>query len=392
MTTSQRGFAPKDEGKVAGIPVTRESGARPGEPTMDSNRPQSASAPPASEGPTLPIQRVAVVVNGKAKSVNEEVISTLDRMMAGGDLFVSRSLADARDIARLIVMRGYHTVLTGGGDGTFTVMVTEVVKEARRRSSPFPRFGLLKLGTGNALAWVVGASSRGIGALQADIDRLMTDAGSRPLHLVEVEGSIAPFCGLGFDAALLSDYAKTKAFLGRTPLRGAANGFLSYAVAAALRTVPMAVLGPMPHLRVTNAGGEAYRLGSRGSRVGAPIGKGDTIYEGPARLAALSTIPFYGFGFRVFPYANERPDRMALRITTMTAGPFLRNAKAIWRGEYESSEYLFDFLVEAVDIEIDPATPLQIGGDLVGERSHVHAALTPEPIRLVDFYSPPSAT
>lgn len=359
---------------------------------MESSYPRSASNPPGSDAPGQPTPRVAVVVNGKAKSVNEEVISTLDRITAGGDLFVSKSLADARDIARLIIARGYHTVLTGGGDGTFTVMVTEVIKEARRRHTPLPRFGLLKLGTGNALAWVVGASSKGLGDLQADIDRLMTDAGSRPIHLVEVEGQIAPFCGLGFDATLLADYAKTKALLGRTPLGATANGFLSYALAAAFRTIPVAVLGPMPHLRVINAGGEAYRLGSRGSRVGSPFAKGDTIYEGPARLAALSTIPYYGFGFRVFPYANERADRMNLRITTMTAGPFIRNVKSIWRGEYESSEHLFDFLVEAVDIDIDPATALQVGGDFIGERSKVHAALTAEPIRLVDFYSPPSAT
>lgn len=358
---------------------------------MQSKHPRAPSVPPTSETVGVP-PRVAVVVNGRAKSVNEEVISTLDRIMAGGDLFVSKSLSDARDIARLIISRGYHTVLTGGGDGTFTVMVTEVIKEARRQQAPFPRFGLLKLGTGNALAWVVGASSKGIGDLRADIDRLMTDAGSRPIHLVEVEGQIAPFCGVGFDACLLSDYAKTREVLGKTPLGPAATGFLSYAVAAAFRTVPRAVLGPMPHVRVINAGGEAYRLGPRGSRVGTPFAKGDTIYEGPARLAALSTIPFYGFGFRVFPYANERSDRMNLRITTMTVGPFLRNVQAIWRGEYESSEHLFDFLVEAVDLEMDPPTPLQVGGDLVGERTTVHAALTSEPIRLVDFYSPPSAT
>ena len=97
--------------------------------------------------------RIAVVVNGNAKSVTQEVISTLDQILLGGDLFVSRSLDDARHIARTIVSRGYGTVLTGGGDGTFTVMVTEVVREGRKQNRPPPRFGLLKLGTGNALAW-----------------------------------------------------------------------------------------------------------------------------------------------------------------------------------------------------------------------------------------------
>jgi diacylglycerol kinase family enzyme len=350
------------------------------------------STVPPSEGAAGTPQRIAVVVNGRAKSVNEEVISTLDRLMAGGDLFVSKSLSDARDIARLIIARGYHTVLTGGGDGTFTVMVTEVVREARRRQTPVPRFGMLKLGTGNALAWVVGASSTGVRDLQADVSRLMTDAGSRPIHLVEVEGMIAPFCGIGVDATMLGDYAKTRKLLSRTPLAKVSSGLLSYGLAAVTRTIPGSVLSPMPHVRVINRGGDAQRIGAKGIRVGSAYRSGETIYEGPARIAALSTIPFYGFGFRVFPYANERPDRMHLRISTLTAAPFVRNFKAIWRGEYESTEYLFDYLVEAVELEIDPASALQVGGDYMGERTRVTASLTPEPIRLVDFYSPPSAS
>ena len=81
-----------------------------------------------------------------------------------------------------LVARGYGTVLTGGGDGTFTVMVTEVVHEARRCGKPLPRFGLLKLGTGNSLAWVVGAQGADKHELQADIGRLIEDAGSRSMR------------------------------------------------------------------------------------------------------------------------------------------------------------------------------------------------------------------
>ncbi len=53
---------------------------------------------------------------------------------------------------------------------------------------------------------------------------------------------------------------------------------------------------------------------------------------------------------------------------------------------------MFDYLVEAVAIEMDPSAPFQIGGDLQGERSRVEVRLTPEPIRLVDLYAPPSAS
>ena len=125
--------------------------------------------------------------------------------------------------------------------------------------------------------------------------------------------------------------------------------------------------------------------------MGPPIPKGEVIYEGPARIAALSSIPYYGFGFRMFPYAEERDDRMQLRVSTITPLPFVRNFKAIWRGDYDSPDVLFDYLVEAVTIEMDPPTVFQIGGDPKGVRTRVHALLSPQPIRLVDFYAPPSA-
>lgn len=339
-----------------------------------------------------PSQRIAVVVNGNAKSVTEEVISTLDQILLGGDLFVSRRLEDAREIARTVLTRGYGTVLTGGGDGTFTVMVTEVVREARRLGKPLPRFGLLKLGTGNALAWVVGAGRTKERGLAADLQRLSEEAGSRLVRLIEVEDFIAPFCGFGADAVVLADYADVKAKLSKTVLKRVAPGLISYAIAATTRSLPSYFFRRMPHCRIVNDAGDAYRVGGKGRLMGRPIPKGETIYEGPIRLCAVSTIPYYGFGFRMFPYAEERADRMHLRVSTITPIPFVRNFRAIWRGEYADPAIVFDYLVEAITIEMDPPTAFQIGGDPRGDRSRVHAVLSPQPIRLVDFYAPPSAT
>src|SRR5690606_26711766 len=113
-------------------------------------------------------------------------------ILEGGDLFVSRRLEDSESIARTLVDRRYGTILTGGGDGTFTVVVTAVVREAERRGAPLPRFGLLRLGTGNSLAWLLGSSRTGKGrsarALEVDLARLRNDAESRELRLVEVDG------------------------------------------------------------------------------------------------------------------------------------------------------------------------------------------------------------
>lgn len=338
--------------------------------------------------PPPPSSGVAVVVNGNAKNVTDDVISMLDQILRGTDLFVSHSLDEAKEIAETLVERGYGTVLTGGGDGTFTVMVTEVVKAADRAQRPRPRFGYLKLGTGNALAHVVGASgSRG---LAADIRRLKEEAGSRRIGLVEVDDLLAPFCGFGADAVVLQDYRDVKEAMSRGWGRPFAAGPVAYAVAVLTRTLPSYLLRRMPHCRVTNLGEEVLRLGKQGRVVGKPIARGEVVYEGPAQLVGVSTIPYYGYGLRMFPYAEERPDRMSLRISTMGPREFARNMKGIWRGEYQNPSSMFDFLVEDVNIEMDPATPFQVGGDLMGERRDARVKLSAKPIRLVDFYAPPS--
>ncbi len=344
-----------------------------------------ASAPHSSVLP--PSGGVAVVVNGNAKSVTEEVISILDQILRGTDLFVSRDLDEAKEIATKLVERGYSTVLTGGGDGTFTVMVTEVVRAADAAGKPRPRFGYLKLGTGNALAHVVGATGRR--ALAADIRRLRDEAGSRKIGLVEVDGLLAPFCGFGADAEVLRDYGLVKERLARTPLKPFAAGPLSYLVSSMTRTAPNFLLRRMPHCRVTNLGPEALRLGENGRVIGRPIQAGEVVYEGPARIVAASTIQYYGFGLRMFPFAEDRSDRMSLRISTLGPGEFIANMRSIWKGEYHDSSNMLDYLVKEVRVEMDPSTPFQIGGDVVDERDQANLRLSDKPIRLVDFYAPP---
>ena len=81
------------------------------EPEAD---PLDSSPPGSMPSPSLPppTDRIAVVVNGNAKSVTNEVISNLDRILLGGDLFVSRRIEEAREIAETVVAGGYGTVLT----------------------------------------------------------------------------------------------------------------------------------------------------------------------------------------------------------------------------------------------------------------------------------------
>jgi len=340
---------------------------------------------------TAPIaeERVAVVVNGNAKQVTDDVVEILDQIIQSGDLFVSRSLEEGRDIARRIVDRGYRTVLTGGGDGTFTQMVTWITQEADAREVEAPRFGLLKLGTGNAIAWVLGAQGLRGGGVYADLGRLRQQGGSRELRLVDVEGTLTPFAGLGVDAIALQHYNEMKDAMRRVPvLKRYAGGGLAYFASIAGRTMPQVLRRPHHHVTIENASeNDAIRIGDDGQPIGEPIPPGEVIFDGPCRSTLVSTIPYWGFGARIFPFAEDRPDRFSLRIVDIGSVEVALNIREIWKGTYRDPR-VTDFLVDHVRIRFDEPMALQIGGDSAGEHTTVDCRLS-RSIRVVDYYAPP---
>src|SRR5947209_5067414 len=89
-------------------------------------------------------ERVAVLLNANARNVSESLKRELENFVPPEDLFYSRSFDDARSIARSVIDRGYRTVLTGGGDGTFVGYVNCLFEEAQQRPGGV-RNGALKL-------------------------------------------------------------------------------------------------------------------------------------------------------------------------------------------------------------------------------------------------------
>lgn len=333
--------------------------------------------------------RVAIVVNGNAKQVTDELVEVLDQLVQSGDLYVSRSLEEGQEIAETIVERGYPTVLTGGGDGTFVQVVTWVNQAAKKRGLPLPRFGFLRLGTGNALAWVVGAQNiRGRGVF-ADLGRLRKEGGSRQLRLLEVEGLLTPFAGTGTDAIVLSHFEGVKAIFARTPvLERFATGGAAYATAIVTRSIPDQIARPSRKVRIVNEGEDTRRIGPDGQPTGSLVRRGEVIYEGPSRMVIFSTIPYWGFGARIFPFAADREDRFQLRVVDVGPLMLASHVRAIWKGTY-THPGIHDFLVDHISVHYEQPMPLQVGGDLIGERSDYDARLYPEPIRVVDYYGPP---
>ena len=331
--------------------------------------------------------RVAVVLNGNARQVTDELVESFDQLVGSGDLFLSRSLDEAQGIALEIVESGYPVVLTGGGDGTFIQMVTSISKEARGRNQEPPSFGLLRLGTGNSLAWALGAGTSRKGVF-ADLARLRHDSAHRDVRLIEAQGLLTPFAGAGFDALGLKHFHEVRSVLRHLPWVGKrATGAVSYAISIPMLTIPELALRPRMEVRIVNRGA-AERLDLHGWPQGPPIAEGEVIFEGPCIAALVSTIPYWGFGVRVFPFAENRPpDRFCLRVVAANPLHVAAHMLSVWKGTYRH-EKLIDVYAEDVELQFDEPTAIEIGGDPAGMTTSMRARLHPDPVQLIDYAAP----
>ncbi|MBW1762598.1 MAG: hypothetical protein JRG67_09925 [Deltaproteobacteria bacterium] len=328
--------------------------------------------------------RVAVVLNGNARQVTDELIDSFDQLVGSGDLFLSKSLDEAQGIALEIVEAAYPVVLTGGGDGTFVQMVTAITKAARARNQEPPCFGLLKLGTGNSLAWALGAGTSRKGVF-ADLARLRHDSAHRDFRLIEVQDLLTPFAGAGFDALGLKHFHEVRAAVRHLPWVGKrATGAISYAISIPTLTIPELALRPRTQVRIVNRGA-AERLDQNGQPSGPPLREGDVIFEGACIAALVSTIPYWGFGVRVFPFAENRPaDRFCLRVVATSPLHVAAHMLSVWKGTYRN-ENLIDVYAEDVEFEFDQPNAIEIGGDPAGMTTSMRARLHPDPVKLIDY-------
>ncbi|ATB32552.1 diacylglycerol/lipid kinase family protein [Melittangium boletus] len=340
-----------------------------------------------------PGHKVAVLLNANARRVDAQVVKSLSHVVPEQDLFLSRSELDCRRIVNTVLERNYPVVFTGGGDGTFLGFVNEVYRQLETRrfaGKRAPRFGVLKLGTGNGLATYVN-SGQGMSGHVRDVmwAREGKVPGHRRMDLLLVDGKRTPFAGLGVDGKLLNDYVWVKSNLGRGVFKQMLSGPGGYFSAVAFKTVPHYLANSTwVECEVTNgSASEAWRVGPDGMPVGEPIAPGKTLFKGSLMMAAAATMPFYGYGFRMFPFAGERRGMMQLRLGQLRAPSILANLPKLWAGRW-FPEGLRDFYAREVHIRFATPMPFQVGGDAAGYREEVTLSVAPEPVELLDFQAP----
>lgn len=335
-------------------------------------------------------QKVAVLLNANARKVTDKVIRSLSHVVAPEDLFLSRSMIDARRISQTVLERRYTTVFIGGGDGSFMGFVNEILRQLDIRNQyhfqKAPRFGVLKLGTGNAIASCVKASPLRGDRILDDVLRARAGEvpGYRDLELIQVEGRRAQFAGVGVDGKMLNDYVWAKNTLGAGRLR--LPGPAAYFWGIALKTAPHYVAqGAMVEAEVINGKkGPAYRLDRHGKPVGEPIAPGELMFRGKIILASASSIPYFGYDFKAFPFAGQRRGMFQLRLASLKTIEVLTHLPQLWKGTW-FPEGIRDWFASDVTIRTNKPVPFQIAGDGEGERDEVRFSMSSEQIELVDF-------
>lgn len=323
--------------------------------------------------------RAVAILNGSALRVRGRVGAQLEQAFPGG-IRITRDLDHAREVVRAEIARGVDLVVLGGGDGTVVMGMTLIAEACRGAGKPEPAIGVLKLGSGNAIADSVGASPD----IVADLKRLVAGDGewfSAPM--LDVLGVRAPFVGMGLDAQLLEDHEAVNQIVDKIPgARRFLGGKTRYALSVGLRSIPRFARMERPKVTISNAGSPAIEVHRHGP-TGRTVEAGSVLWSGQATLVAAATIPFFGFGLQMFAYATARPDRFQLRCADPGFLEALRVVPAAFRGEY-FSDHTHDFLCDRAVVEVDREVAFQAGGELLGRHRRVELALSP-PVTLASL-------
>ena len=326
----------------------------------------------------FPDDRYAVVLNANAGRVTPRLARRVKELVPHDRVYLTESQEPSREVLQKCVEREISTVFAGGGDGTI-VDVINTLADFKGDAPSIPSVGVLRCGTGNALAHWLG-SERPVQALSKWQGGMLHR--SVPVQMVEAEDTLFPFAGLGIDGAVLNDYNWLKNHAKGKWWFPMIRGIRGYLLSGYLKTIPNYLRQSIPNVTVTNLGKTVHRVGPDGREIGPPIEHGEIVYQGPCSLLGTATTPLYGYGMRMFPYATRRAGRMQLRIFNWTAVQAGLRLRQIWNGTVQHPD-LHDFYVDRVKVSFEDEMPYQLGGEACGYRKDITFSVAEYPVHLV---------
>lgn len=332
---------------------------------------------------TFKPKRAAFFLNANAKSVTKTFLRKVTTFIAKEDLYLSTNFQEASVNMSAILHKGYAHVFCGGGDGTVIGAINLIYQHHKMHPhEALPNIGVLALGTGNAIARFLHAQKP-----LKDIKNIASGKSIKPiaLSMIEAQGQLTPFAGIGYDGELINDFESVKEIFFDSPLRKLFASVPGFVLAGLMKTLPRQLGKDPPYLRI-NSSYPAYRILTHNGVVEEVfIEEGDLLYNDVASVVCVGTIPSIGYGITMFPFAHKRPGYMHLRISAVPLLTCLANIyPSIWHGHFRHHK-LYDFLVKDVSIEAEESLPYHLGGDAMGYRKQLYFSIKKEPIMMASL-------
>ncbi len=328
-------------------------------------------------------------MNVNARRVNQKILNMFSKQVGDEDLYITHTLQEADQSIDEIIEKRYPLVMCGGGDGTVMRILEQMHQkvEARNRSGgsyKLPKFCILRLGTGNAIAGLLDVPDtvKPVSTIQQLPENDLT---FKRFNIIEAEGRMFNFGGFGVDALILNDYIDIKDKFSKRILWKIMNTIVGYVAAAFLKSIPKIFFhGFKLNVRIINESDLPVYKPSHAAIEETDLKKGDIIYEGPVDAVVFGTTSDFGYKIKIMPFAMSKSGYFHLRLANTGVMKIILNLRSLWLGKWEHPD-IHDFLVKDVKIEIDQEAPLELCGDAKGYCSELNLKISDFTPEILDF-------
>jgi diacylglycerol kinase family enzyme len=281
-----------------------------------------------------------VILNERAGSASSPRVRRaveLARRALDADLLTTAT-RDPAELRAWLAERAaaYHTLVVAGGDGSLGVTYNLL---AGRDSV----LGYIPAGTGNATAHLLRLPRR-----PEELAGVLARGETRPVDLVAVDGHLALFAGVGWDAIVAGRYAEA-----------GAHGLPGWAWAI-IRSLPDLARSPSVQVEAD----------------------GRVIHDGPMELLVVGTTPYWGRGLLVNPGARPDAGHLTARVYAESVPAFAADAMR-WVARRRPSPEPMTAMSMVIRSTSGAPLPLEADGDVLGARPEWRFEIRPRAVRLI---------
>ncbi len=329
-------------------------------------------------------QGLAILVNANAKRGGRRIAVQTARLLPRAHVKLTRTLEEVVVWLKEVLPTKPDVIFAAGGDGTAIALVNALARVVGP-SEPLPPIGVLKLGTGNAWANVLGAPKLATSlAILRDLHEREEPLPLRRFGLVDCDGTLAHFAGAGWDAEILSDY-KQQLEQSKGPPRFFAKSVYGYVTAMLTRTAPKSIVLGRPHLLIENLGDEVFTVDSHGALARVAGAKhGTVLWDGLMSVAGAATCPEFGYHFRAYPFAERFLGMLNVRVFDRSTLGGIASIPRLWTGQHPLRG-MHDWFTTAARFTFSRPMAIEIGGDACPPRRSVEMRISPREARVLDW-------